>query len=179
MKTSACKAKLTGKKNEDGSFDYKQNNAMHTHTLDARDVEVKARLDKAKKDAGSGGKPTRKLYSEALDKASDEVLVHMPNQNAFSKQIRSKRTGDHPKAPKDLSELVLNDVKNSTGENFLLYDSGQLKDRIIMLGTAKALQFMSTCDLLYMDGTVSSGPMLFDQLYTIHGEYFYFVFHKL
>lgn len=171
--------RLTAKKNEDGSVTYKVNNSTHTHTIDARDKDVKVRLQKAKKDAGSGAKPTRLLYGEALNHASDETLVQMPSQKSFGKQMRNKRKGDHPKAPTNLTELVLTDVKNSADENFLLFDSGPSKDRIIMFGTAKALEFMTKCEVLHMDGTVSSGPMLFDQLYTIHGKSVTFLFRAV
>lgn len=127
-------------------------------------------MQNAKNAAKATTKPSRKLYGEALNGVSDEVIAKMPNQAAFSKQIREQRKGDHPTAPKDLSELVLPEVQNSVGENFLMFDSGPSKDRIVIFGTQKSLDFLATCDVLHMDGTVASGPMLFDQLYVIHGK---------
>lgn len=169
--TLACKAKLTAKKNADGSYTYKPNSVQHTHMIDARDKEVKNRLTKAMKSAKETNKTTRDLYAEALCGAPEEIVAQMPKANTFGKMVRNERKGDHPKAPKSLAELVLPEISTTTGENFVMYDSGQdAKDRTIMFSTKQAMDFLTTCETIHMDGTVSSGPVLFDQVYTIHGK---------
>lgn len=175
-KEYACKVKLTAKRNANGTFTYKTNNCTHTHIIDAREMSVKTIMQNSKDAAKTTSKPSRKLFGEALGGVSDEVIAKMPNQGAFSKRMRVQRKGDHPKAPKDLTELELPEVLNSVGDNFLLFDSGPSNDRIVMFGSQKAIEFLSKCDVLHMDGTVSTGPVLFDQVYTIHGK---FIFHFL
>lgn len=177
-KEHACKKKLTAKKNIDGTYTYKENKGEHSHTIDPRVQSVKVIMQKAKIAAQTTTKPSRKLYGEALNGVPDAVIAKMPNQGAFSKQMREQRKGNHPTAPKDLSELILPEVKNSVGENFIMFDSGPSKDRIVMFSTPKSLEFLSTCDVLHMDGTVASGPVLFDQIYTILGSFYFFWIDK-
>ena len=53
----------------------------------------------------------------------------------------------------------------STGDQFLLYDN-QRRDRMLIFGTQR---FVDYCEHWFMDGTISSAPLQFAQLYTIHG----------
>lgn len=175
-KSQACKVTLTGKRNADGAYSYKTNKAVHTHIVDVRDIEVKKRVEKAKTEASTSNKPSRKLYSEALEGANDELLARMPKQETFAKLMRAQRKGNNPTAPKNLTELVLPEITNSVNENFVLYDSGPSENRIVIFSTDTAMKFMTKCEVLHMNGTVSTGPVLFDQVYTIHGKCICFLF---
>lgn len=136
-------------------------------------------MEKAKIDAKNGNKPGRNLYAEALNGQDDDVIARMPKQQTFTKRMRQQRKGKHPANPKSVEELVLPEITNSVGENFLFFDSGPSKERTIMFTTEKALKFMSLCDALYMDGTVQTGPVLFDQVYTIHGKFCLLMYYFL
>lgn len=170
---SACKAKLIGTKNEDGTYVYQTKGAAHTHLIDARDKEVMDRMKKAKATAKTDtAKTTRELYSEALAGASDEVIAQMPSSSTFAKNMRNQRINGHSKAPQSLKELELLPISTKADEPFVMYDNGKdAKHRLIMFSTKASMDFMATCPILHMDGTVSSGPTLFDQIYVIHGEY--------
>lgn len=179
LSSELCKAKLTVKLNEDGTRTYKRNTAAHTHILDARDKAVKKVVQKAKQKAKDSGKSSRALYAESLGGQADEIVGQMPKVNAFGKTMRNQRKGNHPPAPKTLAELApLNtfDIRTTTGEPFLLYDSrndvhqNDTAERIIMFSTKAALDFLAMCDISFMDGTFFSGPALFEQMYTIHGK---------
>lgn len=151
--------------------EYKTNGASHTHVIDPRDKEIKIRLKAAKESAATTNKTTRELYSDGLAGIAEEVVGQMPSASAFSKTVRRQRKNDYPNAPKNLGELVLPEIFTLSGENFLIYDNGKEKsNRLIIFGTQQALDFMVTCPILNMDGTVSSGPVLFDQIYVIHGN---------
>lgn len=178
LKTKACKVKLTVKKKEDGSFDYKLNGAVHTHIVDPRDVEVKNRIKAAKNSAETSNKTTRELYSDGLAGMAEQAIGQMPTARAFSKTVRRQRKTNHPTAPKTLNDLVLPEIVTLAKENFILFDNGvEAQDRLIVFGTQQALDFMATCPILHMDGTVSTAPPLFDQIYVIHGNHFvYFLF---
>lgn len=175
---SLCGVKLTGKRIKDGLYTYKQNAATHTHILDARDIEVKEVMRKAKEKAKNTDTSSRALYAESLSGTPDEVVGQMPKANAFGKSMRNKRKGNHPPAPKTLDELAPLDSANiltTTGECFLLYDSRndlnhhETSDRIILFATKTGLEFLTLCEQVFMDGTFTSGPSLFEQMYTIHG----------
>jgi len=59
-------------------------------------------------------------------------------------------------------------------EQFLLFDSGDngnYDDRILLFSTEKSLNVLRHSDHWFSDGTFSSCPNLFGQLYTIHAVY--------
>lgn len=148
------------------------NGAEHQHINDVRDTMVKERLAEAKKAAKTSNKNPRLLRAESLAGAPTEILGQMPKANAFSKAIRHERKANLPKAPKNLDDLVLTDVRTTTGANFLFHDNGpNQKERIIIFATDEALKFLAKCDYVFMDGTVKSAPVLFNQVYSIHGKY--------
>lgn len=173
-KEHACKAKLTKKLNEDGSFTFKPSKVEHTHINDVRDKMAKERVDEATKTAMETNTTTRELLAQSLSGAPTELLSQMPNANTFGKAIRNARQGIHLKAPKCLEDLVLENILTTTGNNFIHYDSGVVDGgRLVMFSTSVALDFLEACEIFFMDGTVRSGPVLFDQVYTIHGVYIY------
>lgn len=173
----ACKVKLTRKTNEDGTYAYKTNGATYTHIIDVRDKEVKKLIDAAKKAANETDQTTRDIYASVLAGKPEEVIARMPTASTVGKNIRNQRKGDHPKAPKTLSELGLPPIHTNSGEDFIMYDSGlDPTNRIIMFSNEKSLDFLVKCEVLHMDGTVQSGPMLFDQIYVIHGKYYFHLF---
>ena len=56
----------------------------------------------------------------------------------------------------------------ATGERFLLYDN-QREDRILIFATQASLTFLGNSRHWFMDGTFSTVPPQFSQLYTLHG----------
>lgn len=114
---------MTAKKNGDDSYTYKTSKVEHSHMLDARDKAVKDRMQTARGMATTTAKSTRELYANALAGASEEVAGRMPKQNAFGKAVRLVRKGDHPKAPQNLSELVIPEILTTTGKQKTIYIS--------------------------------------------------------
>ena len=53
-------------------------------------------------------------------------------------------------------------------EQFLLYDSGIEVSRLLIFGTLRNLSDLTSHGHWFMDGTFSSSPLIFAQLYTIH-----------
>jgi len=79
-----------------------------------------------------------------------------------------------PANPRTLDELVIPAEYKTTidGKPFLLYDSNDEKSgkpRILIYSTEENLNLMTNCNNWYADGTFSSAPSIFYQLYTIHG----------
>lgn len=133
-------------------------------------------MKESKKKAKTSDKTSRALYAEALSGTPNDVAGQMPKANTFGKIMRNQRKGNHPPAPKSLSELPpfgIGDILTTTGHNFVVYDSASdhpdSDDRIIIFGTKETLDFLALCKLWFMDGTFSSGPALFEQMYTVHG----------
>lgn len=134
-------------------------------TLQSRNLWINAKLI-----AKTTTKTPRELYTDTLNGLEEEIVGNVPNQAAFAKVVRKQRTNNHPTAPKNVEELVLPEIETSSNEKFVMYDSGPGKTRIIMFATQRGMAFLSTCDTLHMDGTFSSSPVLFEQMYTIHGS---------
>lgn len=84
---------MTGKRNPDGTYTYTPNKAEHSHILDIREVEAKARVNTAKQNAALSNKSIRELYSDAVAGATAEVLGQMPSQATFSKSMSDQRKG--------------------------------------------------------------------------------------
>ncbi|CAI6343263.1 unnamed protein product [Macrosiphum euphorbiae] len=79
-----------------------------------------------------------------------------------------------PANPRTLDELVIPAEYKTTidGKPFLLYDSNDEKSgkpRILIYSIEENLNLMTNCNNWYADGTFSSAPSIFYQLYTIHG----------
>jgi len=79
-----------------------------------------------------------------------------------------------PAIPASLKELIIPPKFTTTldGKPFLLYDSysqNQEIPRILIFSTTENLDMMVDCEHLYIDGTFTSSPSIFYQLYTIHG----------
>ena len=56
-------------------------------------------------------------------------------------------------------------------ENFLLFDSGNNNQRILIFGTTQTLDILQAADNWYCDGTFKASPSLFDQLFVIQGQF--------
>ena len=50
-----------------------------------------------------------------------------------------------------------------------MYDSGPVEKRIVIFATKRNLQLISQSNHWYADGTFKTVPLLFHQLYTLHG----------
>lgn len=59
-------------------------------------------------------------------------------------------------------------TKTNKGEHFLMFDS-EVKDNNLIFSTHKNLCVLASCKRFYMDGTFKTVPVIFEQLYTIHG----------
>ena len=58
--------------------------------------------------------------------------------------------------------------RTSNDEQFLLYDSGQETQRILIFGTHQNLEMLQLSRVWLADGTFKTAPLLFTQLYVIH-----------
>lgn len=56
-----------------------------------------------------------------------------------------------------------------SNEPFFLAEFGQGNNRCLIFSTRTNLQLLSQSRHWYADGTFKTAPMLFEQLYTIHG----------
>ena len=77
-----------------------------------------------------------------------------------------------PAIPKSTAEIVLSDEYTVTGygERFLLFDT-QDSDRIICFSSDCQLDVLRSADVWHVDGTFSSRPDGYKQVFNVHGWY--------
>lgn len=92
--------------------------------------------------------------------------------------IRRKRNKENlaPAAPIDLKTLHLPEIyktyspNDGISEQFLLADSGQESDRVLIFGRLSGLKILKNSRTWYCDGTFRIAPLLFSQVYVILAE---------
>lgn len=175
-----CRGRLIVKKNEEPIESKK-----HSHAPDARSKKTAAILDTIKKRAKTDHISPRELVAEACGSADDPTVAALPSVMNLRRTASRIQNRDNVNLnPKTLSELVFNENTLLTAKNqkFLLYDSAvngyendpEEQKRFVIFGTRENLDLLKLCDVIAMDGTFKISPPLFKQLFTIHGNVFYF-----
>ncbi|XP_076036661.1 uncharacterized protein LOC143022389 [Oratosquilla oratoria] len=100
------------------------------------------------------------------------VAPKLPKVQSIKRTIRSIRQPTvGPVLPSTCNEIVFPPELTITfkGDQFLIYDSGPVEKRIIIFATGRNLLCLSQSSHWYADGTFRNVPLLFHQLYTLHG----------
>lgn len=146
----------------------------HSHAPDARNGNVRRVLQNIRNQAVTSTEPPRKILRNTTSLLGRVSSVELPCNANITRVIRRVRNkiGGHPKNPKTLAELVLEGEHLLTvkGDQFLFYDNESDTKRMLIFTTNTNLSFMSYCEEWYMDGTFDVVPVIFKQLYTIHGK---------
>lgn len=175
---TGCRARLHKPIDNDDSRHFVKKGKSHMHAGDARKVGKKRVMSKLKNLAKTTKHTTRQIISESIVNVKKATAAVLPSEKSLVRMIQRYRGSNAlPENPRDLSELNIPDEFRKTvkGENFLLYDSSEHDDydggRFLVFATKENLHFLSLCERIYMDGTFSVVPVLFTQLYTIHGKH--------
>ena len=113
--------------------------------------------------------PLSAVYNEGivkLDPGQVRVLPAFPSMSSAPYRHRRKQI---PALPLAIFDVGLNGVWTETadGRPFLLTADGDA-DRILIFSTDQKLPALQSADSIYMDGTFSSCPELWDQIYILH-----------
>lgn len=112
---------------------------------------------------------------------TSSATAHLPKLSSLKRTIRRIRNEEDtsPPNPKSLSDLIIPQKYQLTngGQPFLLYDSGPGEDRILLFSTLRNLRLMENCKHWYADGTFSTSPSLFTQIYTVTILSYFFNLH--
>ncbi|XP_065321616.1 uncharacterized protein LOC135929050 [Gordionus sp. m RMFG-2023] len=147
---------------------------FHNHKQpDIADIEARRELNRIKQVASSSQSLPNNIIADISSNISIAATGKMSSCSLIKRTIQRKRrqVGRAPAVPVSLIDLVIpiEYQLSNNNEQFLLYDSGHHDHRCIIFSTIKNLQFLSTCDKWYADGTFKTCPPLFQQIYTIHG----------
>ena len=122
--------------------------------------------------AGRSDDHTQAIIGASVQGMSENAKLFLPQMETMKRAIRRVRTGHVLPAPRPADRgFVLPDDQKTllNGELFLQYDNENDAERILIFGTAAAISFLSNSDDWFMDGTFSTAPPQFAQLYTVHG----------
>jgi hypothetical protein len=145
----------------------------HNHVPDATTVPRRKVMLDIKEKATTSQATTHQVLAQATVGISQAVAGQLPSTSLIKRTIQRtrQREGRAPPCPTNLRDLVIPEefTQSSSGEPFLLFDSGPSEDRLLIFSTRRNLQLLAQCEHWYADGTFKTAPPLFSQLYTIHG----------
>ena len=138
----------------------------------AADIEVKKTMAEIRHKASTTQDRSAQIISGASAGISEAAAAKLPPNKNMRQSIQYIRRQDQnfPALPNNLENLVLPDEFKQTleGEEFLKYDSGPGKLRILIFATYENLQLLSQSTDWFGDGTFKTVPLIFQQLYTLH-----------
>lgn len=145
----------------------------HEHAYPVNECESVAAVNSMKSRAQiCTSETTEQVLQNGLSDISEDVLSYLPTTHNLKRRIRRHRAKKitpyiNPTSTQDL-EIPEEMRKTISGDNFLLYDSGPSRNRILFFGTTTSLSILSKSSTLLGDGTFKITPSLFYQLYTVH-----------
>lgn len=143
----------------------------HTHAPDARIKNKSEAINNMKRKALESDTSARNIIKRVCKDMDSATAATMPRTSSLTRTIKRIRNGNNcPQLPTNLKDLIISEeYSKCKGEQFLLYDSGDDDNRILIFCIAKNLELLKCADVLLMDGTFDVVPPLFAQLYTIQG----------
>ncbi|XP_068246839.1 uncharacterized protein [Palaemon carinicauda] len=156
-----CKAKVKVCENEVVGY-------VNDHTR--REVLLVKQEIKAKSIATE--ETAQQIISQTVELISSGAATQLPPVRHIRRAIRRYKQAagaPHP-IPSNLADMVIPSEykKTSSGEDFLLYDSGLNEQRILLFSPPTNISLLEKSDNWFGDGTFKIVPELFYQLYTIH-----------
>uniref|UniRef100_A0A6P7GX96 Uncharacterized protein LOC114343419 n=1 Tax=Diabrotica virgifera virgifera TaxID=50390 RepID=A0A6P7GX96_DIAVI len=145
----------------------------HNHVADASILEAKKACNRMKELAHQVDLTTQGIIATVSQEVSVGATGQLPSISSLKRTLQNtrQRVEAIPANPRSLTELIIPEeyTRNNNGEPFLLFDSGPNEQRILIFSTERNLTLMASCEHWYADGTFTCTPLLFGQLYTIHG----------
>jgi hypothetical protein len=163
----------------------------HCHLQESEKIDIRTFREKVKQRVVDETTPIPRIYDEECARAmlSAAAIAALPSEREISKQIsycyirfnrsfflfqdsafNKARRAVTPTIPTtqlfDIPDPYSRTLRN---DNFIVLDKMiTRRQRIILFGTAEQLKMLLSADIILMDGTFSSCPVMFDQVYTLH-----------
>jgi len=159
------------------SLDYRsiKEYAQVPHIHDADDAYCQRRylLWRIKVTAKSSGETTSTVVVFQVKDVSADVQAELPKFHSLEQTAGRARivAGSRRFVVSARSELpLLNGIFFSpSNEDIVKWDSGRSNDRIVIFSTDANLDTLGRSEHWFADGTFKSCPILFDQLFILHG----------
>lgn len=170
---SKCNAKVdTDTKKKSGKVI--KTTDSHNHILEKselKSIKVKSAI---KKKASKSAESTMNIVATSTSNVSKNTSFLLPLNKSLCRTVQRERRkvlGGHT-FPEDASELIIPEMYKNTirGEKFLYSDDYVGEDRILLFTTELNLRILKKCKIWQCDGTFDTVPLIFKQLYCIHGR---------
>lgn len=144
----------------------------HCHAADAVSVEAqKVRVQMRQRVCDVRARPGQVLAA-GIASAADEVRVKLGRTETVKRNLRRQKRGVLPAEPATLADIDISGQWAETGgpnsQPFLIHDSGSTAaERVLVFSSPTQLRHLATADVWFMDGTFSTAPRIFQQLYVI------------
>ncbi|XP_071116339.1 uncharacterized protein [Haliotis cracherodii] len=146
-----------------------RNATEHNHAPeDSQKVRFMSTLRKRAKEEST---PMHTLYNDKLSNFNNAETGMMPPFSTMSSALYRHRQKTIPVLPQTRSEVDLQDswTQTADGRPFLLFADGN-DDKILAFGSLESLEALQSSEILYMDGTFTACPGLWNQVYIIHAR---------
>ncbi len=145
----------------------------HNHVGDARKIEVEQACANIRLQAEETTHSPNVILSSTLAECSQATAGNLPSFDNLKRTMRNirQRNNSSPVLPQHRKDITFNNgiTTLSSGEDFLYFDSGNVENRILVFTTKRNLELVLRSEHWYADGTFKTSPLLFTQLYTLHG----------
>ena len=145
----------------------------HSHFPDPDECVKRDFAASIKQKAKDTSEKPRKIILDTQESLPPIAAPILPDYKAMQSSVQRVRKHLAPTVENEnsLKSFVLSsELKvTNTGEDFVFYDSGIGDEkRILIFATSSGIELLSNSDHWFCDGTFSSCPEIFYQLYTIH-----------
>ncbi|CAF4891392.1 unnamed protein product, partial [Rotaria sp. Silwood1] len=144
----------------------------HSHPSEKEDIQVREFREKVKQRAINETTPIPRIYDEECEKAllANATIAILPSEREMNNGINKARRAITPIIPTtqlfDIPEPFAKTLRNN---DFLIVDKMiTRRQHIILFASNDQLKLLFNSDKILMDGTFSTCPKMFDQVYTIH-----------
>ncbi|CAF3799989.1 unnamed protein product [Rotaria sp. Silwood1] len=141
----------------------------HCHLQESEKIDIRAFREKVKQRVIDETTPIPRIYDEECAKTtlSTAAIAVLPSEREINSAFNKARRAVTPTTQLfDIPDPFSSTLRN---DNFIVLDKMiTRRQRIILFGTVEQLKMLFSSDVVLMDGTFSSCPVMFDQVYTLH-----------
>ncbi|CAF3647620.1 unnamed protein product [Rotaria sp. Silwood1] len=144
----------------------------HNHPSEKEKIEIRRFREKVKERAVNETTPIPQIYEEECAKMmlSFAAITILPSEREMNSSLNKARRAITPSIPTtqifDIPEPFNKTLRNS---DFVIVDKMIARQqRILLFASNEQLKMLFNAETILMDGTFSSCPTMFDQVYTIH-----------
>ncbi|CAF0859682.1 unnamed protein product [Adineta steineri] len=151
----------------------KHNNAQHNHLPDPDEILIIRLISKIRSRVVNEHLSASFIYEFEIARAklTKSQLSIVPSFRTIKSALYKARSKTIPIVPKTFEFNVPTLYQlNTNSEQFLLADYHDKKfDRVLMYSSNRQLDILFNSSIIFCDGTFSTAPPQFQQIYTLHG----------